>query len=70
MMSFPAFRRPTLAPSWDRFIRDKPSSKEHLVFGGIIINMTAIGSVLCSKETERLVVGRKGAHRRNDSLGR
>lgn len=32
--------------------------------------MTAIGSVLCSKETERLVVGRKGAHRRNDSLGR
>ena len=32
--------------------------------------MTATGSVLCSKETEGLVVGRKGAHRRNNSLGR
>ena len=58
----------TPAPSWDLFVRDKPSSKERLVFfGGLIINTTATSFVLCSKEAEGLVVGGKGAR---NSLGR
>lgn len=59
----------TPAPSWDLFVRDKPSKERLVFFGGLIINTPATSFVLCSKETEGLVVGGKGAHKEEQQLG-